>query len=314
MATKEIPINIKQYYKSMKDQNEEKLQKLTVELEGLITKCNDVYEKVKSNIDTYKNNTNVDILQYEEFANNTYKDGKFAKVAKGLFINRNNNYELVSDLYDLFNLSNLQKQIYDKNKEIEFCNKLAKLNIREYTRILNVYYTTVHKKMILDGNGYAFGNNIGWTCINRCTIKKHKNRIDYAATKKREAELKAAGKRIYNKEEAEWCAKNGIEYKAEDKRVFQNIEHWYEVPLIGCKLPNGTKLKFDMIDYRHASIRGKSNDQLLEECNGDKNKICELKVDLKTKLTLCEKADKILYTKFIRNEDQKPAASTKAYS
>ena len=41
-------------------------------------------------------------------------------------------------------------------------------------------------------------------------------------------------------------------------------------------------------------------------CNGNTTKICELPLDLKTKVTLCDKADKILYTKFIRNENQKP--------
>ena len=46
-------------------------------------------------------------------------------------------------------------------------------------------------------------------------------------------------------------------------------------------------------------------------CNGDINKICELPLDLKTKVTLCDKADKILYTKFIRNENQKPITFVK---
>ena len=46
-------------------------------------------------------------------------------------------------------------------------------------------------------------------------------------------------------------------------------------------------------------------------CNGDTKKICELPLDLKTKVTLCDKADKILYTKFIRNEAQKPITFSK---
>ena len=39
-------------------------------------------------------------------------------------------------------------------------------------------------------------------------------------------------------------------------------------------------------------------------CGSDKDKICELNVDIKTKLALCNKVDKYLYSKFIRNENQ----------
>ena len=54
-----------------------------------------------------------------------------------------------------------------------------------------------------------------------------------------------------------------------------------------------------------------TNDELIELCNRDIKKICELSVDLKTKVTLCDKVNKILYTKFIRNENQKPFTFTK---
>ena len=83
---------------------------------------------------------------------------------------------------------------------------------------------------------------------------------------------------------------------------------------MGCKLPNGTKLKLQIGDYRHSSIRGKSNDELIAQCNSNTERICNLPIDLKTKLTLCDKADKILYTKFIRNETQTSVTFTKVNS
>ena len=135
--------------------------------------------------------------------------------------------------------------------------------------------------------------------------------LDYAATKKKEKELIAKGERIYNKEEAEWCARNGLDYDGKDKRVFVCNEYCYQIPLINCKLPGNNNLKLEIGDYRHRSLRGKSNNEIIEMCNGDINKICELPLDLKTKVTLCDKADKILYTKFIRNENQKPITFVK---
>ena len=63
-------------------------------------------------------------------------------------------------------------------------------------------------------------------------------------------------------------------------------------------------------NYYGRSVRGKSNQQLIEECNYDKEKICELDLDVRAKLDLCLELDKILYTKFIRNENQKPSNDT----
>ena len=88
--------------------------------------------------------------------------------------------------------------------------------------------------------------------------------------------------------------------------MFVCNEYCYQIPLIDCKLPGSNNLKLVIGDYRHRSLRGKSNDEIIKMCNANTTKICELPLDLKTKVTLCDKADKILYTKFIRNENQKP--------
>lgn len=309
MAVKETPTNFRVYHTSMINAVTQKVEKLVEEkalLEDLIINS---FEEVSNNEKLYEERFGIKLNDYLDYRNNKYEDGKFYKVAKGLYLNRSNDYELTVDLFNLYNLANQQKKVYDLEKEIEFNNKLLKINKKEYTEILRTFMTEVHKRLILEGEGYAFGHNIGWICINRCVIKKGRKQIDYAATKKREAELKAAGKRIYNKEEAEWCQKNGIEYKAEDKRVFMTNEYCYEIPLISSKMPNADKLKLEIADYRHASLRGKTNDDLIAECENDTTKICELGLDLKTKLTLCDKADKLIYTKFIRNEDQKPINS-----
>lgn len=314
MAIKETPINIKQYYKLMKDRTSKLLEETIAKADNIEKDLCSKHKELNNNIDKYLTHFDVDLKKYKEFVDNCYDSGTLLRVAKGLFLNRHNNYELVADLYDLYSYSRSQKELYDLKKEIRKYDTLLDLTISEYTSILRTYYTEVHKQLIVNGFGYAFGEGIGWICINRCLIKKVKPVLDYAATKKREQELIAQGKRIYNKEEAAWCLRNGIEYIAEDKRVYRKDEYCYEIPLIHSKCKNGTNLKLEISDYRHTSVRGKTNEDLIQECKGDLNKICDLQIDLKTKLTLCDKADKMLYTKFIRNEDQTSITFTKVNS
>ena len=312
MGTKETPTNIKVYYASMRDAIAQKHKEAVSALDALQSLIKTTHEELLSCKDVYKNEFNINLLEYPEFIENKYIDGTFLKVAKGAFINRSNNYKLVSDLFELYNYAKQVKNRYDLSNTLTKYEKMLSLNLKEYTEILRVYMTEVHKKMILEGNGYVFGENIGWICINRCLLTKSRPKLDYAATKKKKAELLAQGKRLYNKEEEEWCRKNGITYKAEDYRVYINKEYCYEIPLLNCKLPNGTKYKLEIADYRHSSLRGKTNEDIINLCNKDIKKICELPLDVKTKLTLCEQTDKILYTKFIRNEAQQPSTTPKA--
>lgn len=311
MVVKEIPVTLRTYYSNTKAAYTQMKADAVEARNELIAGVKELHFEISNNIDTYKNEFGVNLLDYEEFVENKYSKGVFLKLAKGMFLNRKNNYVLVADLFNLLTLAKKQKQLYDIEKDIELYNKILDLNFKQYTEILRIFYTEVHKHMILKGEGYAFEGTLGWTCINRCHLEKVKPHIDYKATKERKAELLAQGKRIYNKEEAEWCRANGFEYNAEDGRVFQKLEYVYEIPLLDCKLPNGRKYKLVSADYRSREIRGLHNDELIEKCNRDTTKICELPLDLRTKLTLCNEVDKMLYLNFIRNENQKPSNATK---
>lgn len=312
MAIKEIPINAKVYYRLFIQSNKQKLEDTNKLLEELEEDVDIRHKNILNWVNVYINEFNFNPNHYIEFENNEYTTGRFYKTAKALFLNKQNNYELIGDLFTLYELAAKQKEIYDLKQDIILYKKCIALSLKEYTEILRVYYTEVHKKLVLEGQGYAFSGDLGWICVNRCVIDRRHPILDYAATKKREKELREQGERIYDKEEADWCLRNGIEYNAKDKRVFVCNEYCYQIPLIGCKLPNARSLEFTIADYRHRSCRGKTNDDLIELCNRDTKKICELPLDLKTKVTLCDKVDKILYTKFIRNEHQKPFTFTKA--
>lgn len=300
------PIGYKTYYSIMRKRALAKLEELYKERDELDKKLKVEQEDIKSNIDIYKNKFKINLMDYSEFINNEYTTGKFNKVAKGLYLNRTNNYELTGELFNLVQYANHQKDYHNLLKEIEKTNKLASLKIQEYKEIIETFYYKVQEFMLKKGAAYAFSGLLGYIVINRCHLEKARPMIDFQATKKRERELLAAGKKLYNKEEAEWCARNGIEYKAEDKRVFKHDEYCYEIPLISCRIPNGYKLEFKSTDFRHKECRGKTNIQLLKECHYNIDEICKLKCDIRTKLYLCLEADKSIYLKYIRNEKQQP--------
>ena len=301
---KDTPTNFRVYYTSMKDAYTQKKEEALVVLEDLQATCKDLYATVFADFNNNTKEFPINLKDYKEFVENQYIDGKFFRTAKGILLNRKGNYELIGRNFDIYKLAETQKKIYNISNDLKFYDKLLNLTLKEYQILIKTYYTKVQEKLIIEGNGYAFEGILGWICINRCRVKNVKPHIDYKATKERKAQLLAEGKRIYNKEEAEWCKRNGLEYTAEDGRVFQDLEYVYEIPLLDCKLQNGRDIKFQTADYRGHGIRGMKNADILKESNGDKYKICQYDVDIRTKLYICLEADKTLYAKFIRNENQ----------
>lgn len=314
MAIKEIPITIRQYYKSMQANIGKRKENEQVKLAILNDELFKYREKLKNKVQYYKDKFNIDLSKYEEFISDKYIDGTFYKAAKGMFVNHRDDYELVGDIYDIYEYAKCQKDYYEAEQLIKHYDKCLSLKFKDYNNILKTFYVEVHKRMITEGAGYVFEGSLGWICINRVMLMRRKKKLDWAATKRREKEILAAGKRFYNKEEAEWCARNGIEYKYEDKRVFLDRECYYEIAYLHTPLPGGIKLSFAPSDYRGRDCRGKTNDDILQECNSDINLISNLSLDLKTKLGICIKADSLLYTKYIRNEGQKSVAYIKAHS
>lgn len=308
MALKDSPTTYCDYYKLMKERASQRREEVEERIEELDKETRKLFKDINNNLDNIKFNPR----RYEEFVRNKYIDGTFLRIARSAFMNRKDGYTLVSDLYDIYNLAKLQKELHESKLELHKLNKMLELNRNSYRELLKTFYNEVHKQLIVDGNGYVFEGKIGWICVNRIHIEERKRQtLDFAASKKRKAELIAAGIKVYNKKEAEWCAKNGIEYNAVDHRVFkQSDEYHYEIPLIGCRLTDATSLEFTISDYRDKPLRGKTNEQIIEECHNKVDEIIKLPCDLKTKVTLSVKADKTLYLNFIRNENQKSVVHT----
>ena len=304
MGIKETPVNFRVYYKSMKDKYTALIKDNNERKENLLSESKDLKERIDKNIENYKKEFNINLSTIEEFNENRYIDGHFLRLAKGLFINRKNNYVLTSDLYDLLTLANIQNEIHTIIENNKKYDKIINISLKDYNNLLKTFYTEVHKHLILNGEGYKLSGHLGWICINRVKIKKVGTKINYVETKKNKEKLLAEGKRLYDETEAKWCEEHGIKYNGVDYRVFMDSEYYYEIPLINCTLENGRKYKLEPANYRGAEIRGKSNSDLIKESNNNKEYICNLSLDVRSKLNVCNEIDKMLYLKFIRNENQ----------
>lgn len=314
MKVREQPIGLRDYYKSMQEHYTKQMENAQKELDKAKNDANVLHDEIKEKYKLYNKNYKIDIFKYQEFIKNKYIDGKLLRFAKSAYLNRKEEYRLTMELFHFLRYAKLLEKIHNLETNIEFYTKILSIKCYEYTGILRDFFKEVHKHLILKGEGYAFGENIGWICINRCHVKRRFHQIlDYKATRDRKKQLLAEGKRIFNKEEADWCEKNGIEYKAEDIRVYRDKEEYvYEVPLIDSHLPHGDDLKMELINYRSSRTKVMNYEQLINECNRDTTKICELDIDLRTKIVLCNEVDKLLYTNFIRNEYQTSINASKA--
>ena len=300
---KPMPVHIREYYKAMKEAYIQRKEEALKKCEELIEANNVLQKDILDRHEVYLE-YNINLSEFTEFINNEYENGHFLRVAKGAYINKSNDYELTSDLFNLLKLAKTQEKIYKLNKDIETYDKILSIKTNDYIRYIREYFNVVHKKMILEGCAYSFGHNIGTVLINRVKYTSKRKGIDYKATKAKKSEIIANGGRVYNKEEAEFCERNGLEYDGQDGRVYMEQEYYYEILLAYSRFPGATSFEFKPQDYRSVDLRKYSNDKLIEVCDKDLNKICELQIDLKTKLTLCNQIDKMLYTNFIRNEGQ----------
>lgn len=303
---KEIPTNIRIYFSRNKESVIEKLAKVKSKLEHLY-EVNDIsYNKVKTNADIYKKQFGINVNSYNEFINNKYINGEFGNDIKILF---NGNIEDDTNkfiLITIYKYANSLKAINELEHKKDIYERILKLNTNQYTAILNKYYTEVQRQLILKGYGYQFENKIGCLVINRCKLLNPKKKINFIATKRNKEKLLAKGVELFDKNKADYCKKNNIPYNGVDYRIFINEDYVYEFALCYPRINKGLNETFEASDYRGLSIRGKSNEDLIKEANGDVNYIMNLQLDCKTKLNIILEMNKMLYNKFIRNDEQRP--------
>ena len=273
-------INVPQYYKEFIEGNKIKRERARITVDELTATIASKRSSIVPDVDKFK----YPVIDYPEFQQNKYINGRLENAAKGMFEDERKDPEMKHLCFRLVGYAVDLRKIYEETEKIKLYDKMINLSLKEYKYIVKVYYNAVQKELILKGNGYRLEDKLGWICINR-VLNTGAKVCDFQATKKNKEKLLAEGKQIYNKEDAEYCRQHGIEYDAVDATVYKADEVWYEYWLLGSKI-KGCNVYLKIIDSKN-------------------NKIMDLDVSMKHKFVLCTQADKTLYTKFIRNEEQK---------
>ena len=177
IGIKQTPVGVKSYYKNNRLIISEKLKENKEKLNELIEVNNLAYNKVKSYSNIYLNNYGFDIKKYKEFIDNKYIDGELLKDAKILVSNDENNSKNRFALIVLLRYANSLTNIHNINKTISINEKIANLSLKEYTAIVNKYYTEVQKELILKGATYHLPYKLGYIFINRFKITSTKRKI-----------------------------------------------------------------------------------------------------------------------------------------
>lgn len=312
MAVVEKAINVRDYYRMLKEDYNKRLIDAEKSLKAYIKSNNTYYERLKECIPYIKKEFSIDLNKYDEFVENKHIDGSLHDLI--VKFHRNANDE-ISIRYSIIMLKYSQsiENIHENEKVIERCKKILSISYSDYTRFLKEYYYEVQRQMIVNGYAYEFMGRTGTIVINRCKNLKRKPIIDTKATNENKERLKKQGVELYDEKKAAYCKDHGLEYNGVEFRIFKRNEYLYEFCLIYSGLPNAFKHKFEPIDYWGANLRGKGKEDFKREANGNLNYICKLDITFRTKVTICNEMDETLYLNFIRNEHQTPITASKNY-
>lgn len=197
---------------------------------------------------------------------------------------------------------NTIKRIAEYEKMIIYADKRKNIKYRDYETYVSKYYNRVHK-FVLQGYGYQYNYGIGILAICRWKINSKKRVLDYSATAKRKKELLAAGKKLYDKLEAEWYARRNIPYDGIDYRVFNKATHIYDIDIFKSKLFNYRYHKFKHTEYVNVRFKGMAYKEIADICN-NLDDISNLPVDLRYKLNITLYKDPACYLLYIRNDEE----------
>lgn len=197
------------------------------------------------------------------------------------------------------------ERIEKANNRIRILEGRQSITCRQFEAYIKRYYIEVQKK-VLNGDCYKYSNGIGAFFINRVKNNKgdhYKGRIDYKKSRLNKERIIAEGGTPYCKEDAINAEKAGIPYNGIKYIEHLREDHLYEFCLINAVLPKGLHTKFERTDYRGASIRNISDDEIPYMINSVED-IYKLDGDLRVKLVQMLKLDPSIYIKYIRNKNE----------
>lgn len=306
----ESAVSLREYHKMFVQNCVKQSIVLEKKIAQLKEKCDAGKSDVKDFAEEYKKLYNLDVSKFPEYQKNRYISGEFMRIAKGVYLNRKEGYEITAQTFAVYNLAFLQKKLFVLEKEYKKAKTYAKINYKTYSSIVNEFYTAVHKQMVLKGYGYQYEHPLGYVFINRVMNRDNSPVLDTVKSMKNKERLLAEGKNVYDKDKIEWCAKHGIPYDYVDHREWRIYQFNYEIALLSRRA-HSRKNTFKKSRWRSTHLPSKTLDGLVEFCNRDMNKICELDIDLPSKISMCLSIDPTLGLKYIRNENQKSYKSTR---
>ena len=139
------PINMSKYHQDMKDAFTLELERARLSYDEL---AGNIVEK-RSKIVPYVDSFALPVIDYPEFQQNKYINGRLENAAKGMYEDKRNDLEhkhlcfrLVAYAVDLRKMSELEQKI-------KLYEKCIALNYAEYRNIIGIFYNKVHDVLIL---------------------------------------------------------------------------------------------------------------------------------------------------------------------
>ena len=314
IRTNNRPIKIIQHYKDYRTMNEDRLDKAIHRVEDLRKAIIELRKRIIDNKSNYRKQFKIDLDCYEEWIKDTYITGKLFRDVKSAFT-KASNLNNQTDILDLVKYARYKQELSELDKNITFYNKILKIKVWDYSRILLEYAKQIHKKIILEGAGYSFGHGLGVLAVLRYKNKsKFTKFVDYNATNKARQKVLDEGGKLYDKETAKWCKENNIPYDLKPIIVYKNRKEYIDqFVLILKRCKDATLIDYHTSELRnHKDAKGLTNKQIAEKCDNDVEKICDFAVDIQTKLHICGELKPELYNNYIRYENQEDIADRAA--
>jgi len=285
-------IKLRDFYLQFKHQANIRYNNEYKNLQSIIDIKNRLIEEVKTKRNIIEDNFNIKLDNYKEWTDNEYND-KESLYLKTVKIYKENKEDInIQAIIALMRYCNIIRREFRSNEELTLLTREMNIKLGVYRDYLCNFFNRVHK-IILEGDAFKLGNNIGTIILNYVDMKNHKQIIDYTASRKKKAELKAAGKKIYNSNEAIWYKARNIPYEAESHIVYKDTQSFYKFVIFSGGVLYKNKLIFEHSEYINKKYRGLTQKQVADTFCKNKQDVYDLQTDIKYKLNV------LLYKKFV---------------
>lgn len=293
-------IKLKDFYLQFKREAKVKYEELSNKLKSDIELKEERKKTIIYNKDNLNTKYNINIDDYIEFTDEIYNDKEtlYNKIVNFYKSEKDDSNKRM--LVAVMDYCNSLRRENNYKKDIDIAETEMNMTIKEYTQWLYNYFTKVHK-IVLEGGGFKFGNKLGTYIINNYNIKPKKQQVDYNATRIKKQELLAAGKKIYNENEAAWYKARHIPYDGVPYVVYTTKTNVYAFEFINHNTFHRNKMNFKHNEYINWKYRGLTQKQVADKYCKTKDDVYKLQVDIKYKLNILLYKGYVTHLTYVRN-------------